>query len=272
MGKDTKLSMENSVKIMGIINLNEDSYFAASRVPDPAGALARIEKQLEDGADIIDLGACSTRPGSIPIDEKTEWQRLKPLLIQLRDRFPNTCFSIDTFRSGIVERCFDTIGPFWINDISAGEDDSKMLSLAGRLELPFIAMHKRGNPSTMQGLCHYQDLLGELIHYFQEFDIKSQYTGIAHWVLDPGFGFAKTTEQNLELLHRLDELQVLQREILVGISRKSFIYKPLGLQPEDVLEQTSAYHQIALQKGANILRVHDVAPAKALLNKKNIDN
>lgn len=267
MGKDTKLSKEIRAKVMGIANLNEDSYFAPSRVKDPAAALERIEKMLEEGADIVDLGACSTRPGSCLIDAATEWERLRPILTLLRDRFPGICFSIDTFRSEIVERSYDTIGAFWINDISAGEDDPRMLKTAARLDLPFVAMHKRGTPQTMQMQCHYDDLMGELLHYFREFDIKCQYAGIGNWILDPGFGFAKTPQQNLELLHRLGELKALQREILIGISRKSFIYKPLGLGPEDVLEQTTAYHRIALEQGASILRVHDVAPARALIEE-----
>lgn len=271
MGKDNKLSMEIRAKIMGIVNLNEDSYFAASRVPDPSDALRRIEQMLAEGADLIDLGACSTRPGSIPIDEKTEWARLQPVLRQVRNHLPNVTCSIDTFRSNIVERAFDEIGPIWVNDISAGEDDPKMLCCVGRLNLPYVAMHKRGTPQTMQQRCQYDDLLQELIRYFQEFDIKSQYAGIAHWIVDPGFGFAKTVEQNVELLHRLDELQVLQHEILIGISRKSFIYKPLGLGPEDVLAQTGEYHRIALEKGVSYLRVHDVAPAKEIINNLNIN-
>ncbi len=271
MGKDNKLSREIRAKIMGIVNLTEDSYFAASRVPDPSDALRRIEQMLAEGADMIDLGACSTRPGSTPVDEKTEWLRLQPVLRQIRDHRPGLCCSIDTFRSNIVERAYDEIGPFWVNDISAGEEDRNMLKCVSRLELPYIAMHKRGTPQSMQELCHYDDLIQELIHYFQEFDIRSQYAGIARWILDPGFGFAKTIEQNLELLDRLDELMVLQREVLIGISRKSFLYKPLGLGPEDVLEQTGNYHRIALKKGVSMLRVHDVAPAKEIIHQLNIN-
>lgn len=264
MGKDNKMSMESRAKIMGIANITGDSYFAESRTPLPEQAMDRIARMLEEGADLIDIGACSTRPGSVPVDEKTEWARLQPVLKAWRDRFSDVTLSVDTFRAGIVERVYDTVGPHWVNDISAGEDDPRMLSTVGRLGLDYVAMHKRGTPDTMQSLCRYGDLLADLTDYFREFDIKSQYAGIRRWILDPGFGFAKTAEQNLELLNRLGELRVLNREILIGISRKSFIYKPLGLRPEDVLEQTTRYHAVALRQGASILRVHDPAPARRL--------
>ena len=169
--------------------------------------------------------------------------------------------SVDTYRAEIVERVFDLIGPFIVNDISAGGLDAKMLETVGRLGLPYIAMHMRGTPQNMQEFTQYTDLVGEVKAYFREFDLKAQDAGITDWLLDPGFGFAKTLEQNYELLNRLDELQELHRPILVGVSRKSMIYKLLGISPEESLSATQVVHFAALERGASWLRVHDVAPA-----------
>lgn len=259
------------IQIMGIANLTEDSYFKDSRCPitrDDRAFLSRVGTMLEQGADIIDLGACSTRPGAELIDTQTEWSRLKPALLSIRREFPNAAISIDSFRSSIIQRACDIIGNLIINDISAGEDDPEMLPLAGALGLKYIAMHKRGTPQTMQSLTEYPaPITDAVLSYFQNFSGKAAMYGIMDWILDPGFGFAKTIEQNQELLRRLSSLTVIGRPILVGISRKSFIYKPLNLPPDspEVLRATSAAHIEALQGGASILRVHDVGAAKAVV-------
>ena len=170
--------------------------------------------------------------------------------------------SIDTFRAEIVRRAYEVIGPFLVNDISAGEMDPEMLSTVGRLGLPYVAMHMRGTPETMQSLTDYDDVVAEVIRYFREFEKKAADAGIREWILDPGFGFAKTIEQNYELLNRLDEVSsAFSQEILVGMSRKSMIYKVLGITPEEAMPATQVLNYAALERGATWLRVHDVVPA-----------
>jgi dihydropteroate synthase len=247
-------------EIMGIINLTEDSFYAASRVKAEE-AVERAGKMLQEGADILDLGACSTRPGSRQPSEKEEWSRLESALKAIKKAFPEARLSVDTYRAGIVQRVYDSIGPFLVNDISAGQLDSKMLPVVGRLGLPYVAMHMRGTPETMQGLTSYTDIVEDVKAYFTEFGKKADENGIRDWILDPGFGFAKTVEQNYQLLAHLDRLKSAGRKILVGVSRKSMIYKLLGITPEATLAPTQVIHYIALEKGADILRVHDVAEA-----------
>jgi dihydropteroate synthase len=249
------------VQIMGIINLTEDSFYAASRTAG-AEAVERAGKMLEEGAHILDLGACSTRPGSTAPSADEEWQRLETALRAIRKAFPKAQLSVDTYRASVVERTFDAIGPFLVNDISAGRLDGEMLPLVGRLGLPYVAMHMRGTPETMQQLTTYEtDITSAVQAYFEAFARKADENGVADWILDPGFGFAKTVEQNYELLRNMDRLQVLGRPLLVGVSRKSMIYKPLGITPEEALAPTQVVQFIAMEKGADILRVHDVAEA-----------
>ena len=296
--------MIGNIHIMGILNLNEDSFFAASRTRADEAA-SRAQRLFEEGADVIDLGACSTRPGSKQPDVEEEWRRLEPALMEiaenalpgdsvrsahsgpshhlarpLRERpaggplplplsgggqAPGRAFpaiSIDTFRAEIVRRVYDTVGPFLVNDISAGEMDPEMLQTVGRLELPYVAMHMRGTPETMQSLTDYDDVVAEVIRYFKDFSRKAADAGISEWILDPGFGFAKTIGQNYELMRRLNEVkEAFPQEILVGISRKSMIYKVLGITPEEAMPSTQVLNFAALEKGATWLRVHDVAPA-----------
>lgn len=257
------------VKIMGIINITEDSFFSGSRVSTIEEIKSRISQMVAEGADILDFGACSTRPGSTPIPEDEEWQRISLALEgyaqYIGEGGTGAQISIDTFRSGIVRNAYDRVGPFIVNDISAGEDDSQMLKTVGELGLRYIAMHKRGTPENMQQHCDYEDIIEDIIKYFCEFGIRAAQAGITGWVLDPGFGFSKTIEQNYQLLEELDRFKVLGREILVGISRKSFIYKKLGITPEEALPATTQLHRLAIARGADILRVHDVAAAKALI-------
>ena len=255
------ISKDRHIDIMGIVNLTDDSYFAQSRCAGVGAALERIDIMVSEGADIIDIGACSTRPGSLPVGADEEWRRLAPVLKAVNERYPDVQISIDTYWSEVVSRSYDLIGDFIVNDISAGEDDPQMLPVVGRLGLKYIAMHKRGTPETMQSLTDYNDIVGDLVAYFNEFSQKALQFEIKNWILDPGFGFAKTLQQNYEILSRLEELKQLERPILAGVSRKSMIYKLLNISPEESLAATQVVHFQALQKGADILRVHDVAEA-----------
>ena len=268
------------IHIMGILNLTPDSFYAGSRVAG-ADALSRARQMWADGADVVDLGACSTRPGAPQSSLEEEWARLEPVLLEMTGytlsgdsgplplsgggQAPGRDFppiSIDTYRAEIVRRAYETIGPFLVNDISAGGMDPEMLETVGRLGLPYVAMHMRGTPETMQGLTDYDDVVEEVLRYFRNFGAKAADAGIREWILDPGFGFAKTVEQNYELLRRLREItQAFNRPVLVGLSRKSMIYKVLGITPEEAMPATQTLNMLALERGATWLRVHDVAPA-----------
>ncbi len=267
---DERCSARGCIKVMGIININNESFYGKSRRITVEDVEKAYLQMIEDGADIIDIGACSTRPGSTPVTLEQEWEYLQEPLERLAqvksEMFCNGQevpeISIDTFRSEIVRRACDILGPIIVNDISAGEDDPQMLSTVGDLGLSYIAMHKRGTPDTMQTLTEYPDgVVAEVKRYFEAFAEKADKFGIEDWILDPGFGFAKTLEQNYELLEGLDELQSLERPILAGVSRKSMIYKLLDITPEESLPATCILNYRALQKGAAILRVHDVKEA-----------
>lgn len=270
------------IDIMGIVNLTEDSYFEASRCGAEPKLLVRnsmrmIERMMEEGADIIDLGACSTRPGADPVGADEEWYRIEPVLKAAVTRFPEMRYSLDTVYSQVVHNAFmlmtGLLGEDWarrcliVNDISAGEDDPEMLPLVSIYGLSYIAMHKRGNPKTMQSMCDYADVTSEVMAYFNRFAAAAEAYGIKDWILDPGFGFAKTLEQNYSLMRDLDSFASCgtsggeRRKILVGVSRKSMIYKLLDITPEEALPATQVLHLKALQNGADILRVHDVAEA-----------
>ncbi len=256
------------VKVMGIVNVTDDSFYEASRCMrdgklDVQEVVGRVGVMLGEGADIIDVGACSTRPGSESVDADEELRRLEQVLRAVWAAYPDVVLSVDTFRASVVERvCALAEGKkFIVNDISAGEDDPEMLPLVGKLGLQYIAMHKRGKPSEMQGLCDYGDVVEDVLQYFKEFGEKAERFGIRDWILDPGFGFAKTLEQNYELLKELRRFVALGRPVLVGVSRKSMIYRLHGITPEESLAQTQVLHYEALRAGAAILRVHDVAEA-----------
>ena len=267
---------ERQIEIMGIVNLTDDSYFTASRCGDVSAAISRIETLVEEGADIIDIGACSTRPGSIPVGAEEEWRRLEPVMKVLSRDMPHIRLSVDTYWSEVVDKVYDVVGDFIVNDISAGEDDSLMLPLVGRLGLEYVAMHKRGSSQTMQTLTDYEDVVEDVKAYFMTFALKASQYGVKNWILDPGFGFAKTVGQNYALLKDLsvlrDDYQGYNPKLLVGVSRKSMLYKPLGVSPDDVLPATQAVHMAALQSGADILRVHDVAAALQTVTIYNLLN
>ena len=260
---------------MAIVNLTDDSYYAPSRCLDSdpvSSAMQRIRTLIAEGADIIDLGACSTRPGSEPVGAEEEWRRLEPVLKAVASEIPVVRISIDTYHSDVIRKAYDLLAAvigdncacnrLIVNDISAGENDPHMLSLVGSLGLVYIAMHKRGDSKTMQSLTDYHDVVEEVHAYFDEFTSKAAAAGIREWILDPGFGFAKTLEHNYELLRSLDMLSGCgQSATLAGVSRKSMVYRYLGISPEDALAATQVLHLKALQMGADILRVHDVAEA-----------
>lgn len=245
---------------MGIVNLNDDSFYAPSRT-SRGNVLEVVGRMVEEGADIIDLGPCSSKPGSVPVGEEVEWQRLQGVPRLIRDNFPGVQISIDTSYSYVISRAFDEAGPVIVNDISAGTLDSGLLPLAGKMGLDFVAMHMRGTPQTMGSLTDYTSVTREVLQYFRDFSIRADAAGVRSWILDPGFGFAKTTEQNYELLHNLKEFGTLGRPVLVGLSRKSMIYKLLAVTPEETLCGTQALLMAALERGASILRVHDVKEA-----------
>lgn len=255
------------IDIMGIVNITDNSYFAESRSlgedgnADIGKVVEKVGRMISEGASIIDIGACSTRPGSEPVGGEEEWRRLKPVLEAVRAAFPGITVSIDTYWASVVKKSWALIGDFIVNDISAGEDDPEMLGTVGRLGLRYIAMHKRGTPATMQSLCEYGDVTEDIVEYFRGFARKASDAGIKDWILDPGFGFAKTIDQNYQLLRELDRFSVYGRRILVGMSRKSMIYKLFCITPEESLPATQVLHMKALQLGADILRVHDVAEA-----------
>lgn len=262
--------MVGPVHIMGIVNLTEDSFYAGSRTV-AGDALSRIRQMFSDGACVVDLGACSTRPGASQPSQEEEWARLEPVLREMNGcglsgerQFPGREFpaiSIDTYRAEIVRRAYGLIGPFLVNDISAGALDPQMLETVGRLGLPYVAMHMRGTPQTMQQHTAYQDIVSEVKDYFVDFGRRAADAGIRDWLLDPGFGFAKTLEQNYELLRGMERLLELGHPILVGVSRKSMIYKLLGITPEESLAATQVVQYAALEHGATWLRVHDVREA-----------
>lgn len=251
--------------IMGIVNITPDSFFEGSRVQSEKEIADQIEKHLSEGADILDLGAYSSRPGATHISETEEIERLQSALPIIKSIAPNTPISIDTFRSSVVSAMFDQFGPFIVNDISGGHQDSSMYETVAKYKLPYIGMHMRGTPKTMQSLTDYDSLTNDIIRYFTKMIDELQKIGVGDIIIDPGFGFSKTLEQNYSLLSELDRFQVLNKPILVGVSRKSMIYKLLEVDPADALNGTTSLNTIALLKGANILRVHDVAPAKEVI-------
>ncbi|MGM9767203.1 MAG: dihydropteroate synthase [Candidatus Cryptobacteroides sp.] len=264
-----------NIDVMGIINLTDNSYFSESRClgkdgrDDIGKIVERATRMAGEGASILDIGACSTRPGSNPVGEEEEWRRLEPALKAIRQELPGIRISIDTYWPSVVRKTFDLIGDFIVNDVTAGEGmegdagyrKGEMLPLVGRLGLTYVAMHMRGNPATMQTLTSYEDITAEVLGYFNDFALKAGQAGIRNWILDPGFGFAKTVEQNYKLLADLGKFIATGRRVLVGVSRKSMVYRKFGITPEEALPATQVLHYKALCCGADILRVHDVAEA-----------
>ncbi len=247
--------------VMGIINITPDSFYSDSRKQTVTEVLEQANVMISEGADILDLGAYSTRPQAEDISEEEEWQRISSILPTLRSTFPKVVLSLDTFRSGIAKKAIDQ-GIDIINDISGGELDPNMFNVIASNQCPYIMMHMRGTPQTMQSMNTYDDLVNDVILHLSGKIKQLNDLNFHNIILDPGFGFAKNIDQNFELLSRLEELHQLPYPLLVGLSRKSMIYKTLGITAEESLNGTTALHAIALEKGAQLLRVHDVKEAK----------
>lgn len=247
---------------MGIINVTPDSFYSTSRIAGEQELRTRIDTLLREGASIADLGAYSSRLGAEEVSAQEEMRRLAPALRILRDEYPALPVSVDTFRADVARWAVQEYGVAMINDISGGALDPQMYPTIAELQVPYILMHMRGTPQTMGEQTDYQDLILDLIDYFIQRVGQLTELGVHDIVLDPGFGFSKTLEQNYELLARMSDLgTVLPQPLLVGISRKSMIYRLLDQTPEEALNGTSILHAFALERGAKILRVHDVAPA-----------
>nr|WP_183575717.1 dihydropteroate synthase [Mucilaginibacter sp. X5P1] len=245
---------------MGIINLTPDSFYADSRKQDTGSALQQAEKMLTDGATFLDIGAYSSRPGAEDISIQEELDRLLPVVEAIVKAFPDAVLSIDTFRAGVAEAAIKA-GAHIINDIGGGGLDADMFATIARLQVPYILMHMKGTPQNMNQLAQYEDVFNEVYDYFTDKYHQLKQLGVKDVILDPGFGFAKKTEHSYTLMNRLQDFNVLQLPLLVGISRKNMIYKTLGITAAEALNGTTALNTIALTKGANILRVHDVKEA-----------
>ncbi|MEL1244289.1 dihydropteroate synthase [Flavobacterium sp. DGU11] len=248
-------------KVMGILNVTPDSFFDGGKYKDEAKLLNHAEKMLAEGADFIDIGAYSSKPNAEFVSQTEELQRIVPVVELIRKHFPATLISIDTFRAVVAKACVES-GAAIINDISAGMLDDKMLETVGQLKVPYIMMHMRGTPQTMVKLTQYDDIVKEMLSYFAERINTARTFGINDIVIDPGFGFAKTLQQNYEVLSKMELFKIAGLPVLAGMSRKSMIYKLLGTTPQEALNGTTVLNTIALSKGANILRVHDVKEAK----------
>nr|WP_298928573.1 dihydropteroate synthase [uncultured Allomuricauda sp.] len=247
-------------RVMGILNLTPDSFYDGGLCKDESSILKQVEKMLLDGATFIDMGAYSSRPGAEHVPEDDELKRMLPILELIRNNFPETLISIDTFRSKVALESIQ-LGAAIINDISAGNLDADMLNVIAQYQVPYIMMHLKGTPQSMQKEATYDDLLKDLLFYFSKKVSDTTSKKINDIIIDPGFGFAKTTKQNYKLLGNLDLFKTFGVPILVGLSRKSMIYKVLKSSSKEALNGTSALHTVALLKGANILRAHDVKEA-----------
>lgn len=257
-----KLFLLDEPKVMGILNLTPDSFFEGSRVQlNESVLLEKATQMVADGVDIFDVGGYSTRPGASEVTVEEECMRTVWAVKALKNKFPDKWVSIDTFRAEVAKQAVQA-GADIVNDISAGELDKDMIATVGTLKVPFIAMHMRGNPQTMQSLTDYEDILKEMMLFFQAKHQECFQAGIKDVVFDPGFGFAKTLEQNYWILKNLSYFKNIKAPILVGLSRKSMIYKKLGVLPEKSLNGTTALHMVSLINGAQLLRVHDVLEAK----------
>jgi dihydropteroate synthase len=247
--------------VMGILNTTPDSFYDKSRMQTTEDIDRRIKEILDEGGKIIDVGGYSSQPNATDISAEEEMQRLTPTLSHLQQYYPEAIVSVDTFRADIARWAVEEYGVAMINDISGGSMDKKMFETVARLKVPYILMHMNGTPQTMQHETDYQDIMEEIMLYFAAKLRTLQLLGVNDIIIDPGFGFGKTVDQNYELMRSLPEFQLLERPLLVGVSRKSMVYNYLNCTVEDSLHGTTILHTFALMNGANILRVHDVKPA-----------
>jgi dihydropteroate synthase len=254
----------NSPQIMGIINVTHDSFYENSRAKSMADFLAKATKMITEGADILDIGAQSTRPGADIINTDTELSNLIPYVEAIKNAYPTQLISIDTFNPIVAEQALKA-GADVINDISGGSFDTKILEVVSKYNAGYIAMHVTGNPLTMHQIEERTDIIAAIIDYMEMKKKLLNSFGIKNWVMDPGFGFGKTIQENFDIVKRLQELKVVNLPILLGVSRKSSIYKTLGIGPEDALNGSTVLHTLGLMNGASILRVHDVKETKQII-------
>lgn len=247
--------------VMGIINVTPDSFYSGSRVNDERSLVERVRQMLDEGADVLDVGACSTRPGSEQVDARQEMERLQWALGVMRREAPDAIISVDTYRADVARRCVEEWGADIVNDISGGLIDEAMFATVAKLQVPYVLMHMRGTPETMASLTHYDNVAADVLEWMARRIDELRQLGVADVIADPGFGFAKTQEQNYELLARLEAFHALNAPLLVGVSRKRMIYTALGCTADEALNGTTVINTIALQQGAHILRVHDVKAA-----------
>ncbi len=252
-------------KVMGIVNVTPDSFYASGRTPDPQAVERRILQLREEGADIVDIGGYSSRPGADDVTPDEEYSRLTVALDALKRLWPEVPVSVDTFRANVARRCVEEWGVDIINDIAGGTLDPAMWQTVAELRVAYVLMHMRGTPATMQSLTDYSDVTAEVITDLSRKVFELRGLGVNDIIIDPGFGFAKTVQQNFILLDELDEFCKMGMPVLAGLSRKSMIWRTLDITPEESLEGTVALNAIALQKGASLLRVHDVKAAKEVV-------
>ena len=255
-----KLIDLSAPKVMGILNITPDSFYDGGKNNTDQIIIDKVQKMLSDGATFIDIGAYSSKPNAAFVSEAEELQRIIPIIELLVKVFPEILISVDTFRSEVAKASIES-GASIINDISAGNLDAKMMETVAKYNVPYIMMHMKGEPKTMQNLTNYGDIIKEMLFYFSEKVSKARSFGINDLIIDPGFGFAKTLEQNFEVMNKLELFQIMDLPLLSGISRKSMIYKTLGTTPQESLNGTTFLNTISLMKGAKILRVHDVKEA-----------
>lgn len=248
-------------QVMGILNVTPDSFYAGSRMQTETQIATRVEQMLEEGADMIDIGAYSSRPGAADISVQEEMDRLRAGLRIVHRMHPDAIVSVDTFRAAVACMCVEEYGVAIVNDISGGEMDKDMFPTVARLGVPYVLMHMQGTPQNMQQQPHYDSLLGDIFRYFARKVQQLRDLGAKDIVLDPGFGFGKTLEHNYELLAHLEDFRIFGLPLLVGVSRKSMVYNLLGTTPAEALNGTTAVNTVCLMKGADILRVHDVRQA-----------
>ena len=250
--------------VMGIINATPDSFYKGDLSKGSAGILELAKKMVADGADILDIGGLSTRPGGSAISAEEEKKRVIPVIELIHHHFHETIISVDTYQSGVAAAAVKA-GASMVNDISGGNLDTEMINVVSELSVPYVCMHMKGRPETMQQCAQYEDLVKEILDYFIAKIEKCKKAGIKDVIIDPGFGFAKNIEQNFILLKNLSLFRMLDRPVLAGLSRKSTVYKTLGINPEEALNGTTVLNTLALNNGANILRVHDVKEAKEVV-------
>ena len=255
---NSRLTVLDKPQVMGILNLTPDSFYAMSRKQTENDVATRVAQLMAEGADIIDVGACSSRPGADNVSAEEEMERLRRGLDILRQVAPEAVVSVDTYRADVAAMCVEEYGVAMINDISAGQLDERMFDTIARLRVPYVLTHMQGTPETMQASPQYVDVVHDVLRFLAARAEILHEKGVSDVVIDPGFGFGKTLEHNYQLMDRLEEFHLLELPLLVGISRKSMIYRLLDVTPDEALNGTTALNMVALMKGAHILRVHDV--------------